>query len=348
MWEERAYRVRRDVAALAASGLGVSDLHAAAIELMGHDVKAELTCWAAIDPENLVISTMTSGETRIPHEYEPLLAEAEYSPQEPHTFASMARRREAYRRLSDLPLQDHDRSARFRNVWRPLGMQQELRVLFTSDGACWGAAGLVRAGKDFTDREVEFFTAVAPALAAATRLAVRAEISGRTQAIRPAVVVLDSHGNLRSATPEAQRWRERLDEIAPYRFTVVMRIMSGGARGAASGGFRARIRDARGQWVLLQASPLVGGDDDGEVAVSIEPVAGEQLVGMLLAAYDLSPREKDVCRQVIAGYPTADIASHLFVTANTVQDHLKSVFAKTGVRSRGELVARLQPSFDSP
>jgi len=348
VWEERAYRVRRDVAALAASGLGVTDLHAAAIKLMGHDVKAELTCWAAIDPETLVISTMTSGETRIPHEYEPLLAEAEYSPQEPHTFASMARRREAYRRLSDLPLQDHDRSARFRNVWRPLGMQQELRVLFTSDGACWGAAGLVRAGKDFTDREVEFFTAVAPALAAATRLAVRAEISGRTQAIRPAIVVLDSHGHLRSATPEAERWRERLDEIAPYRFTVVMRIMSGGARGAASGGFRARIRDARGQWVLLQASPLVGGDDDGEVAVSIEPVAGEQLVGMLLAAYDLSPREKDVCRQVIAGYPTADIASHLFVTANTVQDHLKSVFAKTGVRSRGELVARLQPSFDWP
>lgn len=331
---------------MAASGTGVSDLHAAAIQLIGDEIQAELTCWAAIDPETLVISAMTSGEPRIPHQYEPLLAEAEYSPTEPRTFAAMARRREAFTRLSDMPLRQRDRSARFQNVWRPLGVKQELRVLFACDGLCWGAAGLVRAGKDFTDREVEFFTAVAPALAAATKLAVRSEISGRTQAIRPAIVVLDSRGELSSATPEAQRWRERLDEAAPDRFTVVMRIMAGGLRSAASSGFRARIRDGRGQWALLQASPLTGGDDDGQVAVSIEPVAGEQLVGMLFAAYGLSPREQEVCREVIGGYPTADIASHLFVTRNTVQDHLKSVFAKTGVRSRGELVARLQPRLD--
>ena len=31
VWEERADRARRDIAALAASGLGVSELHAAAI-----------------------------------------------------------------------------------------------------------------------------------------------------------------------------------------------------------------------------------------------------------------------------------------------------------------------------
>jgi DNA-binding CsgD family transcriptional regulator len=68
---------------------------------------------------------------------------------------------------------------------------------------------------------------------------------------------------------------------------------------------------------------------------------GEQLLSLLLAAYGLSPRE--VCREVIAGYPTSILAAHLVVSANTVQDHLKSVFAKVGVRRRGELVARLEP-----
>jgi DNA-binding CsgD family transcriptional regulator len=57
----------------------------------------------------------------------------------------------------------------------------------------------------------------------------------------------------------------------------------------------------------------------------------------------LTAREREVCREVIAGHSTADMASRLFISSNTVQDHLKSIFAKVGVRSRGELVARLRP-----
>jgi hypothetical protein len=130
VWEERAYYARRDIAALAAEGLGVSDLHAAAIDLIEARVGADLTCWATIDPETLVISTMTSGESRIPSEYEPRLAEAEYSGEEPHTFANLAQRKLAMARLSDLPERDRNRSARLNDVWRPLGLLQELRVLF--------------------------------------------------------------------------------------------------------------------------------------------------------------------------------------------------------------------------
>ena len=84
MWEQRVYRARRDITALAAEGLGVSDLHAAAIRLIEAKVGTDLTCWATIDPENLVISTMTSGDSRIPSEYEPWLAEAEYTANESH------------------------------------------------------------------------------------------------------------------------------------------------------------------------------------------------------------------------------------------------------------------------
>lgn len=342
MWEERAHRARRDIAALAAAGLSVSELHAAAIRVIGDEVSADLTCWAAIDPETLVISTMVSGETRIPPEYEPRLAEAEYSADEPHTFAVLALRKEPVAKLSDLPDRERDRSARLNNVWRPLGLNRELRVLFLADGACWGAAGMVRAGHDFTNRETEFVAAVAPAIATATRLAVRSEARGWTPGSHPAIVVVGPRGELRAVTPAAREWRDRLDEIAPGRFMVMMKVMAVGARAAASGGFRARLRDARGQWAVLQASPLIGGDDD-QVAVAIEPATGDQLIGLLLVAYGLTSRERDICREVIAGHSTADIAGRLFISANTVQDHLKSVFSKVGVRSRGELVARLRP-----
>ena len=347
MWEERAYRARRDIAALGTAGLSVSDLHSAAIEVISRQVSTELTCWATIDPETLVISTMVSGTTRIPQEYEPRLAEAEYSDAEPHRFATLARRNTAVAKLSDLAASERSRSIRLNQVWRPLGLDHELRVMFLVDGACWGGAGLVRAGRDFADRETEFLAAVAPAIARATRLAVRAEVRSSTSAVRPAIVVLGARGEVCSATPAARDWQQRLDDIAPGRFQVMMQVMATGARATPTTGFHARLRDGHGQWAFLRASPLVGGDDD-QIAVAIESASGDQLLGLLLTAYGLTPRERDICHEVIAGRSTADIAEQLFISANTVQDHLKSVFAKVGVRSRGELVARLRPEASSP
>lgn len=345
MWEERAYRARRDIAALAATGLGVTDLHTAAIQLIEGKVGTDLTCWATLDPETLVVSTMTG--VRVAEEYELWLAKAEYSADEPHRFATLALRKQAIAKLSDLPDRDRNRSARFNNVWRPLGIDQELRVLFLADGACWGAAGMVRAGRDFADRETDFLTAVAPAIASATRLAVRSEAGGLIPGARPAIVIVGPRGELRATTHAAQDWQDRLNEIAPGRFTVMMEVMAVGARSATSSSFRARLRDARGQWAILEASPLIGGEDD-QIAVTIEPASGNQLIGMLLVAYDLTAREREICQEVMAGHSTSDIAGRLFISTNTVQDHLKSVFAKVGVRSRGELVARLRPDGSMP
>ena len=82
--------------------------------------------------------------------------------------------------------------------------------------------------------------------------------------------------------------------------------------------------------------------------MAIEPATGEQLLGLLFAAFGLSSRERDVCREVIAGHSTADIAAQLFISAHTVQDHLKSVFAKVECpepwRARGAVAAGRLPA----
>ena len=44
---------------------------------------------------------------------------------------------------------------------------------------------------------------------------------------------------------------------------------------------------------------------------------------------------------VAQGLPTGAIARRLHISSWTVQDHLKSIFGKVGVASRGDLVARV-------
>ncbi|WP_406633622.1 LuxR C-terminal-related transcriptional regulator [Amycolatopsis sp. WGS_07] len=338
VWEGRARSVRRELAALAATGCGVAELHAAAIDLVDRIVPTELTCWASLDPDTAVISSMTSGRARIPGEYEPLLATYEYDGAEPHTFAQLARRPVPVARLSDLPRRERERSGRWARVWRPLGLESELRVGFRADGVCWAAAGLVRRG-EFSDREVEFLTSIGPTLAAATRVAALAR--GAVSAVEPAIVVVGPDGRRRGATEGVGAWESELDAIADGRFAVLVRAVAVGAQSAASGTFRARVRDAHGGWIVLQASRLVSDDDARDVVVTLRRASGGELLDVLLAAYRLTARERDVCREVLSGLSTSDIAARLGISANTVQDHLKSVFGKVGVRSRGELTARL-------
>jgi hypothetical protein len=78
-----------------------------------------------------------------------------------------------------------------------------------------GSGGHGAPGRDFTDRETEFVAAVAPAIATATRLAVRSEARGWTPSGHPAIVVVGPRGELRAVTPAAREWQDRLDEIAP-------------------------------------------------------------------------------------------------------------------------------------
>lgn len=337
MWEGRARAARRDMAALATSGVGVAELHAAAIEVVEQVVGSELTCWAGIDPGTLVISSMISGAARIPAEYEPRLAETEYAGSVPNSFADLARTSHQVARLSDLPYREVVGHRRLNEVWRPLGIEHEVRTTFVVDGDCWGAAGFVRSGPDFSDRELEFLGSVAPVIGAATRVAVRTDAHGYRGRIGPSIVVTGPSGQLRAITAAAQTWQDELGQ----RFGVLLKAVVTGTLAATSGTFEARVQTEAGGWILMQGSRLLG--EVEEVVVTIEPASGQHLLGMLLAAYGLTTREREICLEIISGHTTGEIADRLSISPHTIQDHLKSAFAKVGVRSRGELVATLRP-----
>jgi DNA-binding CsgD family transcriptional regulator len=102
----------------------------------------------------------------------------------------------------------------------------------------------------------------------------------------------------------------------------------------------ARVLSRTGTWVVIHGAAL---DSAGSrrVAVIVEPAHPARIYPLLMAAYGLTERERDVTRLVLQGSSTAQMATELVVSQGTVQQHLKSVFDKTGVRSRRDLVGKI-------
>ena len=73
----------------------------------------------------------------------------------------------------------------------------------------------------------------------------------------------------------------------------------------------------------------------------IEPARPHELAPLVADAYRLTEREREVTRLVARGLSTEAIAARLYLSRWTVQDHLKAIFQKVGVSTRGELVARV-------
>jgi DNA-binding CsgD family transcriptional regulator len=95
-----------------------------------------------------------------------------------------------------------------------------------------------------------------------------------------------------------------------------------------------------GGWLLIHASHL-NGSADGDIAITIEQASPRTAAPLLLSSQGLTPREHEVALLVLRGASTQAIAAELYVSAYTVKDHIKSIFAKTGVRSRRDLVAQV-------
>lgn len=65
---------------------------------------------------------------------------------------------------------------------------------------------------------------------------------------------------------------------------------------------------------------------------------------LLLAAHALTDGEMKIARYALQGFSNKEIAHALSITPLTVQQHLKGVFEKVNVHSRGERLVRLQGS----
>jgi DNA-binding CsgD family transcriptional regulator len=152
----------------------------------------------------------------------------------------------------------------------------------------------------------------------------------------PSVLILNCDDRIVSADAAARRRLAMLPEPRPVELPGLISFVSAQARWAADGrATPARMRTVDGGWFLVDASRIDGGD----VAVVMQPAPPATVLDCALRAMGLTGREREVAALVLRGQSAKAIASTLVISPWTVQDHLKAIYDKTGVRSRAELLA---------
>ena len=244
-----------------------------------------------------------------------------------------------------------DRSPIYVEVMVPNGMAQELLVaLRSSAGETWATMRLNRAPAEpmFSEHEINFMSAAAPVMAEGVRRGLLVgEATEPERPDAPALVIMTLDGEVESLSPGAVEWFSRLPDDDGRRDGVPTSVLAAAAgalrdarRSSAGGMSTARVPMTGGGWAVVHGA-VMGTNGNSRVTVIIQPAHPDRIAPLLMSIYGLTGREQEVTQLVLRGGSTAELAKALGVSQHTVQQHLKSIFEKTDVNSRGELVAKV-------
>ncbi len=331
-----------DLVRLARSQLDLVSFWREADRLLRRAVPFGLSCWYTFDPESEILSGhYNSAGQPLPRG----LPENEYLQPDVNKYRELATASRPAGGLSEATGGHPERSRRFAELLGPRGWSDELRAAFV-DGRLWGGLVLLRERGDplYSPAEIALVAALSRHFGAAMR---RGLISARTTVVTdeaPGVLVLDPHDELDSATPTATDWLADLPEVGQLRGPLpgVIRAVALRARSEPTEHDvpRVHLRSRSGRWLTVHAA-LLDGTAAGRVVVTIEAARSPDVLPFLAAAYGLTEREQQLLVLVLQGSTTGEIAHLLGLSPYTVQDHLKAIFEKTGVHSRGELSAAI-------
>jgi DNA-binding CsgD family transcriptional regulator len=347
-----AEHVRADILSLVHRGLGFGEFSRAAARALRRGVPFDGICVLTMDPATL-LPTGEIVEDGLPPAATPRLTEIETSEPDVNKFQDLARAALPAATLSQATGGELARSRRHRELRAPSGFQDELRATFVGDTGAWGALTLLRKvdRADFGDSETKLVASLSPLLAEGLRRSILLGDVAAGGSEDPAVGLLlfGEDGSLEALNPAARMWLEELGvpgDPQSEDLPVAVRAVAGRARSASAGEgdsvARVRVRTPAGRWLLVRGSTVATGRREAaRVTVMIEEASPPQLAPLIADAYGLTERERIVTQLVARGLSTREISEKIHISPYTVQDHLKSIFEKVEVKTRGELVARL-------
>jgi DNA-binding NarL/FixJ family response regulator len=340
--------VRDDVLRLAHGGLGFDEFATRVTRALNRAVPFDGVAVVACDPATS-LPTDKWVQNSITGSAGSRLAEIELREPDVNKFNELALTPRRARSLSEATGGKLDRSPRHRELLRPRGFGDELRVACVRGLGMWGLIVMHRDldQPDFAAREVKLLASLSNSLAEAfQRVNLEGRLSPDVTSPRdsaPGLLLLDEEDRIEMANEAGGGWLDELREDGrdlPLVVTEVARRARAVAAGQRDGMATARVRTASGRWAVVRGSVLRN-ESRTRSAITVEAARLPQLAALIVDAYDLTEQERRVTELVARGLPTAAIAHQLHLSAFTVQDHLKAVFSKLDVSSRGELVAKL-------
>lgn len=158
----------------------------------------------------------------------------------------------------------------------------------------------------------------------------------------PVVLMLSETLEVLAQTPETAEYLRILvppgpdhDPVPAGAYNVAAQLLAVEA-GVDANRPWARVHLADDRWLTLRAARLAR-----DIAVTIQDSSPSERAGLFGRAHGLSSRESELLDHLVQGRDTRDLAQLMFLSRHTVQDHLKSIFAKTSVHSRRALLARV-------
>ncbi len=311
--------------------------------------------WYTIDPDSRLITSDYGGEDCALDTSE--VMRWEYLESDVNKYMEVLRHPRRVQTLHEVTAGQPERSRIYREYMASEGLGQEMLVaLGTRTGQFWGTVRLnrLKGQPTFEEDELRFMAAIAPDLANGLRRGLLVgEATDPDLPDAPALIILDSSGEIVSVSPGASDWIERLPgRRGPGSLPALIASAASAAMAHAcpedpASGTTALVRSLDGEWVSVHGT-VMGTGASLNAAVIIEKAHPDRISPLLMSIYGLTVREQEVTGLVLRGWPTAELAARLGISSYTVQQHLKSIFEKVGVRSRSALVAALfYDNFDA-
>ncbi|GFZ91037.1 helix-turn-helix transcriptional regulator [Paenibacillus marchantiophytorum] len=348
--------IRRKIRNLEKSTSSSLAYRSALLGILRESLPFDGACFTTVDPQTLLCTGAVTEEgiEAIHH----LLFEYEYLHEDINAYSQLVLAADPVATLSGATNGQLERSTRYRNVLLPAGYKDELRAALMYQGACWGYLTLFRYDDRplFSENERGCIASLVPTIAFHLRQRSLELPSEETIQMKEesGLVILSDHLAMLSSNTVGDRWMAHLrqwegidNETLPRPIRAVSFRALSGVADAEERGFTAkvRIRTPEGPYLSIQASILRHTSSSVQIAIWFEQAKPSDTLPLIAEAYGLSEREKQILDQILRGSSTKELANALHISTYTVQDHLKSIFLKTGVTSRRELIWLLFSRF---